>query len=380
MKLLALLVLIVLFAACGQETVPDAPGVHSYEYADAVFGDVRIAFIHVGDITDLGWTYRHHQGTLDMMAALNIRDEQVLNFFNVVPGVAVGEAIDYAINWGANLIFGTSFAFEIHFVEAAREHPDVQFFHTTGNQAVASGLPNMHNYSTIHNFFRYMTQARYLSGIAAGLRTETNVLGFVAAFPFPEVINGFTAFYLGALSVNPDVTMYVMYANAWNNPTLETQVAHSLIDRGADVTAQHVDSPAPQIVAQERGVWSVGYNYDTIYIAPDSVLFSPMFDWSVYLIYAVDNVVRGIPIPQGYHPGFDESMVVLSTANPATIAPGTYAAIELAQAYFLDGRNIFTGPMYDTNGNQILAPGEEFIEPMAAPSWAYIIEGVTILQ
>ena len=335
---------------------------------------MQIAFIHVGDITDLGYTYRQHQGTLTMMETLGISDEQVLNFFNVVPGAAVGNAIAYAIEWGADMIFGTSFAFEIHLVEAARQHPDIQFFHATGNQALASGLPN------IHNYFGYMAQARYLSGIAAGLRTETNVLGFVAAFPFAEVISGFTAFYLGALSVNPDVTMVVMYTNAWNNPPLETQVAHALIDLNADVIAQHVDSPASQIAAQERGVWSVGYNNDTRHIAPDSVLLSPMFDWSVYLIYAVDNFVRGNPIRQDFLAGLQEGMVVLSPSNPAVTAPGTDEAIARAKSYLLAGRNIFTGPLYDAHGQQILAEGESFIEPLAAPSWSYIVRGITIVQ
>jgi len=171
-----------------------------------------------------------------------------------------------------------------------------------------------------------------------------------------------------------------MYTNAWNNPPLETQVAHALIDLGADIIAQHVDSTAAQVVAQERGVWSVGYNNDTIHVAPDSVLLSPMFDWSVYLIYAVDNFVRGNPIRQDFLAGLNEGMVVLSPINPATIAPGTENAIQLAKSYLLGGFNVFTGPMYDANGNPILAPGEEFIEPMSAPSWSYIVRGITILQ
>jgi basic membrane protein A len=369
-----LFVLLLVLVACGTENGSEAVQTGAEQHAESIFSDVRIAFIHVGDIGDYGYTYRQHRGTLDMMSALGIRDEQVLNFFNIAPGVAVGAAISESVEWGAEMIFGTSFAFEIHFLEAARQHPDIHFFHATGNQALASGLPNMHNY------FGYMAQARFLSGIAAGLRTETNTLGFVAAFPFAEVISGFTAFYLGALSVNPDVTMYVMYTNAWNNPPLESQVAQVLIDRGADVIAQHVDSYAAQVVAQNRGVWSVGYNNDTVHIVPDSVLLSPMFDWSVYLIYAVDNFVRGIPTHPDFLAGLNEGMVRLSLLNPATIAPGTEEAIAHAKSQLLDGWNVFTGPLYDTGGNLILAAGEEFIEPLAAPSWAYIVQGITVIN
>jgi len=322
----------------------------------------------------MGYTYRQHMGTLDMMSALGISEDQVMNFFNIAPGSSVDTSILEAVEWGADLIFGTSFAFEPHMLEAAREFPDINFFHATGNQALASGLPNMHNY------FGNMSQARFISGIAAGLRTETNVLGFVAAHPFAEVITGYTAFYLGALYVNPDVTMYVMYTNAWNNPTLENQVAQALIDRGADVIGQHADSTATQTTAEAAGVWSVGYNNDMIPAAPNAVLTSPMFDWSVYLVHAVETIVNGGTVQPDFLAGMAEGMVLMSPLNPNTIAPGTEEAMAEAQARILDGLNVFTGPMNDNEGNQILADGEEFIEPLAAPSWAHIIEGITIIE
>jgi len=371
-KLVALLLTLVLvfsLAACGNGDSSTPAG-----DSDLSFDTVRLAFIHVGDPADMGYTYRQHRGTTAMMEELGISEDQVMNFFNVVPGSAVDTAILEALSWGADLIFGTSFAFESHMLEAARENPDVQFFHATGNQALASGLDNMHNY------FGNMSQARYLSGIAAGLRTETNVLGFVAAHPFAEVITGYTAFFLGARSVNPDVQMYVMYMNAWNNPTLEQQIAQALIDRGADVIAQHADSTASQTTAEANGVWGVGYNNDMIPIAPNAVLVSPMFDWSIYLTYAVRSTVEGRSVQPDFLAGLAEGMVLLSPLNEALVAEGTAERIESVKAELLDGLNVFTGPIYDNEGNQILAPGEEFVEPLAAPSWAYIIEGITIIE
>jgi len=353
-----------------EETTPDG----SESSNDLSFDTVRLAFIHVGDPADMGFTYRQHRGTTDMMEALGVSDEQILNFFNIAPGAAVDTAVLEAIEWGADMIFGTSFAFEPHLLEAAREHPNINFFHATGNQALASGLPNMHNY------FGNMSQARYLSGIAAGLRTETNVIGFVAAHPFAEVITGYTAFFLGARSVNPDVTMYVMYTNAWNNPTAENQVAQAIIDRGADVIGQHADSTATQTTAEANNVWSVGYNSDMIPAAPNAVLTSPMFDWSIYLIHAVDTIVNGGVVQPDFLAGLVEGMVLMSPLNPDTIAPGTAEAMASAEAEILAGRNIFTGPIYSYAGEQILAEGEEFIEPLAAPSWAHIIEGITIIE
>jgi len=202
----------------------------------------------------------------------------------------------------------------------------------------------------------------------------------VAAHPNAEVITGYTAFFLGARSVNPDVMMYVMYTNAWNNPPVEAQVAQALIDRGADVLGQHADSPATQTVAETNGVWSVGYNNDMIPAAPYAVLVSPMFDWSIYLTYAVDSVVNGRDVQPDFLAGLAEGMVFVSDVNPATIAPGTEEAMAEAYARIQGGMNVFTGPIFDNEGNQILADGEEFIEPLAAPSWTHIIEGITIVE
>jgi len=276
--LLLLLLTVALLTACSDDNDRIA-------LADATNETVRIAFIHVGGIDDRGYTYRQHAGTLAMAAALDIcPDDQIRNFFNTTAG-DVPAAVNEAIDWGAHLIFGTSFGFGGAMLEAARENPDVMFFHATGNMAVEANLPNFHNY------FGNMSQARYLSGIAAGLRTENNVLGFVGAHPNGEVITGLTAFFLGARSVNPDVTMYVTFINQWNHAGLEEQAANALIARGVDVLGQHVDSPTTQLAAEAAGVWGVGYNNDVNDIAPYAVLLSPMFAWEVYLIYAVRTVL-----------------------------------------------------------------------------------------
>jgi basic membrane protein A len=341
---------------------------------ELTFDTVKIAFIHVGDQADMGYTYRQHRGTMDMMMYHGLRNDQVLNHWNVAAGAGVTTAIEESIAWGAHMIFGTSFGFGQGMLEAAREYPNVQFFHATGNLALDADLPNFHNY------FGSMSQARYLSGIAAGLKTQSNVLGFVAAHPNAEVITGLTAFYLGALSVNPNVRMYVMYMNQWNNPTLEAQIANALIDRGADVIAQHADSPAAQTTAQSRGVWSVGYNNNMIPAAPNAVLVSPMFDWSVYLIPAVANVVNGVANPTDFVAGMNEGMVSLSALNPITVAPGTAEAITAAEGAIRAGRNIFTGPLFAPDGTQILADGEQWTERMSAPSWNHIIRGITVVE
>jgi len=349
------------------------------ERGELTFENVRIAFIHVGGPEDRGYTYRQHQGTLAMMAYLGISDDQVQNFNNIAAGDPLQTALQEAIDNGADIIFGTSFGFGPLMLEFAQEHPDIQFFHATGNLAVGANLPNFRNY------FGNMSQARYLSGIAAGLRTETNVLGFVAAHPNGEVITGLTAFFLGARSVNPDVRMYVSYMGVWNNPVLEAQIAQALIDRGADVIAQHADSTAAQTTAQAADVWSVGYNNDMIPDAPDAVLVSPMFDWSIYLIPAVQSVVNNEPLDLDFLAGLNEGMVLLSDLNPNTVAPGTAEAIAAAEGAIRAGRNIFTGPLYgyyegEGEFTQLLADGEPWIEPLSAPSWRHIVDGITVIE
>ena len=369
--LIVLMLSLGLLAACNDD---NGNGVDTGNGEGLTFENVRIAFIHVGDTADRGYTYRQHQGTLQMMSDLGISEDQVLNFWNIGAGAATDTAIEEAIEWGADMIFATSFGHGPHMLEAAEDNPNIQFFHATGNLAVEAGLPNFHNY------FGNMSQARYLSGIAAGLRTETNVLGFVAAHPNAEVITGLTAFFMGARSVNPDVEMYVMFMGVWNNPTLEAQLAQALIDRGADVIGQHADSPAAQTVAEANGVWSVGYNNDMIPMAPDAVLVSPMFDWSVYLTFAVRTFVEGGTVPTDFLAGLNEGMVFLSDLNPNTVVEGTAEAIAEAEVLIRAGRNVFTGPIYSADGELLLAEGEEWIELLSAPSWRFIIEGITVIE
>ena len=205
------------------------------------YSAMKIGFIHISDPSDMGYTYNHNNGTEKMKATLGLSDEQIINKFNIPEDNAqVIQAANELIADGCNLIFATSFGHESGLMEVAKEHPEVQFCHATGYQASSAGLANFHNY------FGRIYEARYLSGIVAGLKAKeigNNVLGYVAAMPFAEVISGFTAFYLGAKSVNPDVTMKVMYTDSWNDPTKEAQNANALIDAGCGVISQHTVTP-----------------------------------------------------------------------------------------------------------------------------------------
>ncbi|MCL1846685.1 MAG: BMP family ABC transporter substrate-binding protein [Coriobacteriia bacterium] len=378
-RVLAILLTVVLVAlllpGCSKPTTAQG---------DITKDNIKVGFVHVSDPSDMGYTYNHDLGTKEMQKALGLRDDQIINKFNVAEGAACDTALRELLDAGCNIIFATSFGFEDYVLEIAQEYPDVQFCHATGYQAAGADLPNFHNY------FASIYEARYLAGIAAGLKTETNKLGYVAAFPFAEVISGYTAFYLGAKSVNPKVTMEIMYTNSWNDPTVEAQVAKALIDKGCDVISQHSDSTAPATTAEENGVWQVGYNNDMISAAPNASLISARIDWGIYVTFAVQSVLAGKEIPVDWCAGLADGAVYLSPLNTAIAAPGTQEAIDEATKGILDGSlHVFAGPLNgkgsDFSGNPItidVAAGEYFHEQedASAPSWCYIIPGCTVLE
>ncbi|NLI21200.1 MAG: BMP family ABC transporter substrate-binding protein [Clostridiales bacterium] len=348
--------------------------------------NIKIGFVHVSDPSDMGYTYNHDLGTKAMQAALGLADDQIINKYNVPETDECADALQELIDDGCTIIFGTSFGFENYMLAAAEENPDVEFCHATGFQAAGSGLANMHNY------FGKIFEARYLSGVVAGMKSleiKNNMLGYVTAMPFAECISGFTSFYLGAKSVNPDVTMKVMYTNSWNDPTKEAQVAQALIDQGCGILSQHCDSTATATTCEANKVFHVGYNSSMISVAPNASLTSAVWDWSAYLIFAVNSVVAGEAIPADWAGDLASGMCDLSEINEAIAAPGTDEAVETARAGILSGDlKVFAGPLtgagknYDGSDATIELKADEFFDEsgsQSAPSWNYIIPGVEVI-
>lgn len=344
---------------------------------------IKIGFVHIGDESDMGYTYNQVQGVKEMMANLNIPEENIITKYNCPEDSTCETYLRELAEEGCNIIFATSFGFEDYVIKVAPDYPEIQFCHATGVQAKASGLPNVHNY------FANIYEGRYLAGIAAGLKTQTNKLGYVAAFNFAEPVSGFTAFYLGAKSVNPDVTMVVKYANSWNNPTVEAQLAQALIDEGCDVISQHSDSTAPATTAEQNGVWSVGYNSDQISAAPKASLISSRINWGVYLTSAVQAMLDGAEIPVDWTAGMAEGAVELTPLNTEIAAEGTQEAIDAALEKLNSGElHVFEGPLNGYNAfdasktvSELVPAGEFYPESSeelgSAPSWDNIIEGIT---
>ncbi len=357
--------------------------------------DLLIGVVHILDPADQGYTYNHDLGVRYMLEELGLSEEQYIPKFNVEDSdpAATSDAIQELVEAGCQIIFATSFGYGPTVAEFAAQYPDVQFCHATGTGAHFAGLDNMHNY------FARIHEARYLAGVAAGMKAleiGNPQLGYIGAFAFAEVISGLSAFYLGAQSVYPEVTMDVLYIDSWGDTEKETAAAQTLIDRGAGVISQHSDNVAPATVAERNGVFHVGYNNDMTTAAPNASLLSARINWGIYMTYAVQSLIDGTPIDMDWSEGLDTGAAYLSPLNTTIAAEGTQEALDAAAAEIMDGMQIFSGALVDGEGNPAAITNfdgdviftfedessvfEESVE-MSAPAFnVQYLEGITVVE
>jgi len=313
--------------------------------------DLKVGFIFNGNIGDFGFTYAQNQGRLALASELGIE-----TFWRemVTPGEHTIEMIQELIDEGCTVIFSCSFGFMEATALMAELNPDIIFFH-------CSGYMTSDNMSA---YFGRMYQMRYLSGIVAGLRTETNQIGYVAAHPIPEVRRGINAFALGVESVNPDATVHVSWTNTWLSTGLERDLALELVQIGCDVIAQHQDSIQPQIVAEESGIWGIGYNSPMGFRSPNAYLTAPLWNWGPFMIEQVQQIIDGNWESGNHWDGLETGIVMLEELTE-NVAPGTFEAVEQARLRIISGFDVFTGPIYDNSGalrvqaGQTLPDGEK---------------------
>ncbi len=315
--------------------------------------DIKIGVIHITDPAEgSGYTYTHDLGIQGMQKNLGLDDSQIVrkNNVNDTDATAIENAIRECVEDGCNVVFATSWGFMDTCEALADEFPEVIFSHGTGYKS---------NGVNFNNYFGRIYQARYLAGVAAGLKTQSNKLGFVAAMgqENSEVTGGINAFAMGAYSVNPDCEVYVKVTNSWFDPEGETQAAQALVDLGCDVIAQHCDTPNPQTVAEQNGVWGVGYNSDMSKDAPGAVLTSVMWDWSVYYTQAVQSVIDGTWSGENYFGGMADGLVDIAPLSDLC-AEGTQEAVEAARNQIVkDGFNVFDGVIETNDGSTVGAEG-----------------------
>ena len=352
-KILALVLSVVLLiaavAGCDNSTGGQTAGKFDPIPADKI----KVGVIHISDPAEgSGYSYTHDVGIQDMQKELNLRDDQIIRKNNIADDdpTATERAIKECIEEGCNVIFGTSFNYMDTMEALAAEYPDVIFSHGTGYKS---------NDTNMNNYFGRIYQARYLSGIAAGMKTETNKIGYVAAMgkENSEVTGGINAFALGVNSVNPDAEVYVKVTNSWFAPEDETAAAEALLAENCDVIAQHCDTPNPQTAAEKAGKWGVGYNSDMSKDAPKATLTSTVWHWGVYYTEAVRQIIEGTWKPENYFGGMKEGLVDIAPLSDFC-AEGTAEKIEEARAKMIDGSfNVFDGVIETNEGTTVGTEG-----------------------
>ncbi len=314
--------------------------------------DIKVGVIHITDPAEgSGYTYTHDLGIQGMQKNIGLQDSQIIRKNNTDDSdpVAIQTAIEECIEAGCNVIFATSWGYMDTVETMAKEYPDVIFSHGTGYKD---------NGTNFNNYFGRIYQARYLTGIAAGLKTESNKIGYVAAWgkENAEVTGGLDAFAMGIYSVNPDAKVYVKTTNSWYNPEGEAAAAEALLALGCDVISQHCDSPNPMTAAEAAGAYGVGYNSDMSKDAPNAVLTSAMWDWSAYYTSAVESIIDGTWDASNYYGGMGEGLITMAPLSDLC-AEGTKEKVEEAKAKITSGEwDVFTGVIETNDGQKI---GEE---------------------
>ncbi len=348
-----------LFAGCGSKsggTTTTTGG--DTASAGVPVADIKVGVIHIGDpAAGSGYSYTHDVGIQEMQANLGLTDDQIVRKLNVSDSdtTAIENAITECVEEGCNIIFATSWGFMDSCEALSAQYPDVFFSHGSGYKS---------NGTNFNHYFGKIYEARFLSGIVAGMKTASNKVGYVSAQnnESGECTSGIDAFAMGVESVNPDAVVEVKVTGSWYDPEGETQAAQALIDDGCDVIAQHCDTPNPQLAAQAAGVYGVGYNSDMQKDAGANCLTSVVWDWGVYYTTAVQNIIDGTwkigEKVEDYYGGMADGLVGI-TALSADCAEGTQAVVDVATAAIKDGSfDVFTGTYTDAAGKTIGCNGQ----------------------
>ena len=366
--------------------------------------DFKVGAIYINKKSDTaGYTYAHHTGITKAMEALGMDVDKQLFIVDEVPedDTQVGAAVDTLVGEGCNIIFGISFGYLNEMEVKAEEYPDVIFSHATGFKS---------NETNYNNYFGRIYQARYLAGLAAGLKsleTGNNNIGYVSAYDteYAETCSGINGFTLGVQAVNPEATVYVKELGAWADEVNEYAFAEELINSyGCGIVAQHCDSAQPQLAAEKAGVFGCGYNSDMTADAPKAHLTAPVWNWDVYYKHAIetamscesaDQFVTAMEGP-AYYGGLNEGMVDVSPLSD-NCAAGTQDAIDQVKALIGSGEwDVFSGvklnvtvadgkasvekvdaPLMTNDGTEIVAAGGTSVEDsVITGSMNYLVEGV----
>lgn len=307
---------------------------------------LRVAFVYVSPAGDAGWSYSHELARQHVIESFG--DTVETKIIESVPEGRPARNVIEDLAKNNDMVFTTSWGYMISTERIAEQYPNVKFEHATGLRRGS----NLSTYAT------RAYQARYLSGMIAAEKSKTERLGYVAAYAIPEVIRGLNAFTLGAKSIKPNIQVEVQWTNAWYAPSKSRKLTLELIDNGADVIAHHVDTPTPVQVAQERGVYAIGYHTDMSEFGPDSHLVSVVHDWGQIYVNRIQAVMDGTWSAKDLWPGLKQNTSHLASMN-SQLSDSIVNKVNSKTADIKDGSfNIFSGPINNHKGRLRVKSGK----------------------
>ena len=355
LSVLLVMVMIFSLAACGSSETEASDEV--YKVGMVCIGDENAAY-------DRNF-YNAADAAKEILAEKGINIEWTYTY-NHPEGDPVATDNSELAEMGCIAVFNNSYGMEPAMLTVAADYPDTVFAALTNEASQRDSLDN-----TV-NAFPSVYEGRYLAGVAAGMKLQEMidngeikedeaVIGYVGAYTFAEVISGYTAFYLGAKSVCPSVTMKVEFIGSWGDPTMEAATAQDLIDRGAVLISQHSDSTTPATTAQSNGVYHVGYNLDMTDVAPEASIISSRIDWTNYFVYVIETIVNGGTVDQDYKQhGYADGDVALTTLNESVAAEGTADKLAEVEAALADGSlQVFDTSKFTVDGK---TPAEGLVD------------------
>ena len=323
----------------------------------------KVAFVYTGPIGDAGWTFQHDVARKHLEQALGADTTYVENMPETAEAARVMEQL---IQKGYKILFMTSFGYQKISQEVAKKHPDVYIVNT------GPGIGLLPNLKTMYG---RIWDARYLTGLIAGKMTKSNTIGFVAAHPTPGVLPGVNAFALGVWAVNPQAKVKVVWMRTWYDPPKEKAAAKALIDAGADVIAQHQDSPAPVQAAAEAGKYAIGNNSNMQPFGPKAFLTGPVYDWRKLDEDNVKAILAGQFKSEDYYGGLNDGLLTLAPFHEA-VPDAVRKLVEQARQDIVSGKlQVFKGPIKDQEGN-LRVPAGEVLSLKDITSTRWLVQGI----
>ena len=360
-----------MLTACGEKEAPKAPAQSGApaKAADAApqpkaNEPLKVAFMYVSPANEEGWSTQHDIARRAAEAKFGHKIK-VTTVENIPENADAERVVRDLAQQGNKLIFATSFGYMNSVLKVAKEFPDVKFEHATGYKTAE----NVANYSG--RFY----EARYLAGKLAGATTKTNILGYVAALPIPEVLQGINAFTLGAKSVNPNVEVRVVWTSAWYDPGKESDATKSLIGQKADVITHHTNSSAVAAACEEAKIPVISYNTSMKRAAPTMLLGGVIQIWDSFYEGRIQAVMDGTWKPQSVWGGVPEHMVALvdiAKTTPQSVVNDIKATTEKMEKREF---HPFTGPIVDNTGKEVLKAGQVATDSDLL-TMGYLVEGV----